>query len=114
MTTLNIIKKLANKRGKNLKEVAGELGFSENAFYKWKNSSPSAENLQKVADYFHVSVDYLLGRTIDPYLGMDDRQRELTIEEAIRSAVSYKGKEVSENDKEVLARIVEAYLDGKL
>ena len=45
---------------------------------------------------------------------MDERQRELTIEEAIRSAVSYKGKEVSENDKEVLTRIVEAYLDGKL
>lgn len=114
MTTLERIKILANKRGINLKELAGELGFSKNAFYKWKKSNPSTENIQKVADYFHVSVDYLLGRTNNPYLGMDERQRNLTIEESIRSAVSYNGKEVSENDKEVLARIVAAYLDGKL
>ena len=59
------IKELSEKRGENLKAVAQKLGFSENAFYKWNSQSPKAENLQKVADYFNVSVDYLLGRTND-------------------------------------------------
>lgn len=63
MTTFEMIQELSKKRGKNIKEVALEIGFSENAFYKWKTSSPSAENLQRVADYFNVSTDYLLGRT---------------------------------------------------
>ncbi|MGN8647929.1 helix-turn-helix domain-containing protein [Gracilibacillus sp. HCP3S3_G5_1] len=57
------VKKLSEERGENLKTVASNLGFSENAFYKWKKQSPKSEALQKVADYFDVSTDYLLGRT---------------------------------------------------
>ncbi|WP_409456546.1 helix-turn-helix domain-containing protein, partial [Soonwooa sp.] len=37
------VKDLAKKRNKNLKQVAEEIGLSENAFYKWKNQSPKAE-----------------------------------------------------------------------
>ncbi|WP_317944533.1 helix-turn-helix transcriptional regulator [Carnobacterium maltaromaticum] len=62
MTLFERVKSLAKKRNKNLKEVALELGLSENAFYSWKKSAPSSDNLQKVADYFNVSTDYLLGR----------------------------------------------------
>ncbi len=39
-------------------------GFSQNSINKWKDSSPSIKNLVKVADYFGVSVDSLLGREI--------------------------------------------------
>ena len=62
MTLFERISKLAKKRDKSLKEVAEELGLSRNAIYQWKTSSPKADTLQKVADYFGVSVDYLLGR----------------------------------------------------
>lgn len=77
------VKELSKKRDKNLKEVAIELGFSENAFYKWKTQSPKAETLEKVAEYFDVSVDYLLGRTDDPHFSPshiedeDDYEQEL-------------------------------------
>lgn len=63
MTLFERIKFLTKKQGKNLKSVALDLGFGENYLYTWKRQTPSAENLQKVADYFHVSTDYLLGRT---------------------------------------------------
>lgn len=66
------VKKLSDERGENLKTVAHKLGFSENAFYKWKSQSPKSETLQKVADYFDVSTDYLLGRTDKKHL--DDIQ----------------------------------------
>jgi len=57
------VKELSEQRGENVKLVAQKLGFSENAFYKWKTQSPKSETLEKVADYFDVSTDYLLGRT---------------------------------------------------
>lgn len=66
MTTFDRIKKLSMQHNKNVKEVAKELNFGENLFYKWKTQSPTTDNLQKVADYFGVSTDYLLGRTDDP------------------------------------------------
>lgn len=63
MTVFERIKKLANDQGKGVSKVATDLGFSENLFYRWKTSEPKARDLEKVADYFGVSVDYLLGRT---------------------------------------------------
>jgi transcriptional regulator with XRE-family HTH domain len=66
MTLFERIKLLANQRNKNVKEVALELGFSENLFYRWKQTEPKAKDLEKVAKYFDVNVDYLLGRTINP------------------------------------------------
>lgn len=66
MTTFDRIKNLANKQGKSLQKVAVDLGFSPSYFYNLKSKkSPSAEHLAKVADYFHVTVDYLLGREGD-------------------------------------------------
>ena len=40
-------------------------GIPDRMIGRWKNGEiyPSAENLVKIADYFDVSVDYLLGRT---------------------------------------------------
>lgn len=66
MTVFERIKKLASNQGKGVSKVATDLGFSENLFYRWKTSEPKARDLQKVADYFDVSVDYLLGRTENP------------------------------------------------
>ena len=63
ITTFERIKMLAKEQNMNVKELAIKLDFGENAFYKWKSSSPGIENIQKVADYFSVSIDYLLGRT---------------------------------------------------
>ncbi|MDT2743977.1 helix-turn-helix domain-containing protein [Enterococcus asini] len=66
MTVFDRIKELSDKRGISLQKAATEMGFSENLFYQWKSSQPKADRLEKVADYFHVSTDYLLGRTDDP------------------------------------------------
>ena len=36
-----------------------------------KKGNPKADNLQKIADYFNVSTDYLLGRTDNPRIASD-------------------------------------------
>ena len=44
--------------------VAKELGISSGAVTKWKKegSQPNSTTLKKIADYFGVSVEYLLGK----------------------------------------------------
>lgn len=65
MTIFERIKKLANKQGKSLQKVSEDLGLSTNYLYRLKTQQPTAEKLELIADYFHVSVDYLLGREED-------------------------------------------------
>ncbi len=62
MTIFERIKKLSNKQGKSLQKVSEDLGLSTNYLYRLKTQQPTAEKLTLIADYFHVSVDYLLGR----------------------------------------------------
>lgn len=103
MTTFERIKELANKQGKSLQKVANDLGFSPNYFYNLKNKqSPSAEHLAKVADYFHVSVDYLLGREAKEELP------ELTVDQILDSVENYSGGELNDSDREMLRIIIEA------
>ena len=62
MTLRDRIRELANKKGMSLPVLESELGFGNGTIVKWDKASPNSEKLTKVADYFHVSVDYLLGR----------------------------------------------------
>ena len=63
MTTFERIKLLADKQGKSLQKVSEDLGLSQNYIYNMRNAKTSnADKLALIADYFHVSVDYLLGR----------------------------------------------------
>ncbi|WP_270206038.1 helix-turn-helix domain-containing protein [Coprococcus sp. AM100_B19A] len=54
------IQEICNSKGITVSGLEKDLGFSNSTIRKWKNSSPSIENLKKVADYFGVTVDYFL------------------------------------------------------
>ncbi|EOD7438005.1 helix-turn-helix domain-containing protein [Enterococcus faecium] len=107
------IKELCKKRGISISELENRIGFGKNSIYKWKTQSPKTETLQKVADYFHVSTDYLLGRTDDPNAGIAPEKRKLTVEEALASVMSSDGKPLTDNDREILSAMIEAYLEKK-
>ncbi|QSR11449.1 helix-turn-helix domain-containing protein [Lactococcus sp. LG592] len=55
------IKELAAQKNVSISRLEEELGFSNASLKRWKNSNPGADKLTKVAKYFNVSVDYLLG-----------------------------------------------------
>lgn len=59
MTTFERIEKLRKETGISQGKLEKELGFSNGSISKWKNSTPTYERLQKVANFFNVSVDYL-------------------------------------------------------
>lgn len=71
--TFEKIKELAKKRGKSLGQVEEDLGYGRNTLYKIKNSTPNAERIAEIANYFNVSTDYLLGRTENPVIAKDDK-----------------------------------------
>ncbi|WP_338543330.1 helix-turn-helix transcriptional regulator [Abiotrophia defectiva] len=51
------------------------LDFSGGSIARWDKSRPSVDKLQKVADYFEVSTDYLLGRTDEPYYKLTEKEK---------------------------------------
>ena len=74
--TFEKIKELAKKRGKALGQVEEDLGYGRNTLYKIKNSTPNAERIAEIPNYFNVSTDYLLGRTDNPTIAKDDKANE--------------------------------------
>ncbi|WHX74681.1 helix-turn-helix transcriptional regulator [Bacillus safensis] len=63
MTVFDIVKELCNERKISINDLEQSLGYSKNTLYRLKTQIPGADKLQKIADYFDVSTDYLLGRT---------------------------------------------------
>lgn len=62
MTICERIKTICNERGLSMYRIEKDCGFGNGSIMKWENSSPKVDNIIKLADYFDVSVDYLLGR----------------------------------------------------
>lgn len=60
MTIYERIESLRKSKGLSQGKLEKQLGFSNGSISKWKNSTPKVERLQKLADFFGVSVEYLM------------------------------------------------------
>lgn len=58
-----IFRKLLDEKGVTVYRVAKETEISSATFTEWKNGNytPKQDKLQKIADYFGVTLDYLVG-----------------------------------------------------
>lgn len=76
---------IAKTRKVNNQQLCKILETNSNKIYDWKigKSKPSAEDISKLADYFNVSADYLLGRDVPIKTKTDDST------EALSSAASF-------------------------
>ena len=57
---LERIKATCKEKGISLYKLEKEIGLSKGASYKWKNSSPNQDTINKIANYLDVSIDYLV------------------------------------------------------
>lgn len=58
------IKLLCARNNISIAKLESDLGFGNASIRKWeKQISPSIDKIVKVAAYFDVSIDYLMGRT---------------------------------------------------
>ena len=59
------ISKLCQNNNITVQKLEKDLNFGGGTISKWNTSSPKLDNLVKVCDYFHVSIDWLLDRDIN-------------------------------------------------
>ena len=60
----NVLSRLVKESGKTQKQIAAELGLSSQRFnyYVTGRREPDMATLSMFADFFNVTIDYLLGR----------------------------------------------------
>ena len=60
---INVILKLMEENHVTAKQLTGDLGLSGSAISEWKKGKgkPSTDAVVKIARYFGVSTDYILG-----------------------------------------------------
>lgn len=105
MTVLERIKYLAEKRGKTLRQVTDDLKFSENYLYTLKTKTPNGQTLEKLADYFNVTVDYLLGREQKANYKFDDIPFHVETIKHSDGQFEIKTKHLASVDKDLLKNI---------
>lgn len=77
MTPFDRLKSLCDKQGISINDLEEKLDIGKNSLYSWKKGIPKGTNLIKVADYFNVSTDYLLGReTEKPYYALNKKDEK--------------------------------------
>lgn len=107
------IKELAKEKKISIRELEKNLGFSNGAINKWDYKAPS-DKLEKVANYFDVSTDYLLGRSKKKrYYDLtkkDEKDIGLQVDKIMNEMtgdVSFYGEPMTESDKEKLRASLE-------
>jgi transcriptional regulator with XRE-family HTH domain len=91
------LKKLRNKINMRQEDIAIKLGIARTtyAMYEQGKREPDNDTLQKIADLFEVSVDFLLGRTDDPSVQYP--------------SIAFFGGKVTEEEEEYLKESLELF-----
>ena len=99
-----LIKEHNIKRNKLLTD----LGLNKSSIINWekRGTIPNGETLEKIADYFNVSVDYLLGKEKEPSV-QNGEFDELTMQ-----FNNLLGK-LSQEQKEALIPLLESMIQQK-
>lgn len=104
------LKKLRKKEKLTQKDIATFLNISQPAYQQFESGKKkmNLETMEKLADYFNVSIDYLLGKTDIP-----DFDLEIDINNAIDNSVAYDGTPITDNDREIIKDFLKDYFANK-
>ena len=104
------LKSLRIQHNLTQKQIAEFLGTSQPSYQNWEKGTrkPSRNTIQKIADFFNVSTDYLLGKTDIPDLDL-----EVDIDNAIDNSVAYDGTPITDNDREIIKNFLKDYFSNK-
>lgn len=119
MVSFERLKKLCDDQGISINTLEERIGISKNGLYAWKKKVPGGNNLQLVADYFNVSVDYLLGRTDKKYYDLTKKEKTDIGQEVeamlngmnTSSEINFYGEPMTDEAKEKLAIALQVALE---
>lgn len=104
------MKLLRHKKGMTQEQLARAIDVPDTSIRRWEATGipPKRERLEKLADYFEVSVDFLLGRTDDP-TPPGERPIEITLlREAAEAYIANKSHaDARLNDAETTIKMIE-------
>lgn len=105
----SIFVELLQRDGVSTYQVSKATGIAQSVFSSWKNgiSKPKADKLKKIADYFGVSTDYLLGR--DEKAPAPEEQEQDAIDAEFADRVS----RLSESGREALSHYLDLLLKSE-
>ena len=95
---LDTVKGLCNDRNITIAALERECNLGNATIKKWGTSVPSADKLAKVADYFNVTTDYLLGRELS---SKDERDISNDLEVIRKKLLSKENGPVSFDGEEI-------------
>ncbi len=101
------LQNLAKEQKKSLNQIERELNFSKNTLYNSKKFTPQGEKLAKLAEYFNVSVDFLLGNSEN--LNSD----EISKQDFLSNELYNKIKQLSESNKQVVLEYIEELISSQ-
>ena len=101
----NVFRQLRNRDNLSQQELGDKLGIAKStiSMYENGNREPDLETLEKIADFFNVDMDYLIGRNITP----NAYQSEVTISfNDVEGLVARNGKKMSTEQKMRLIKLL--------
>lgn len=106
MTIGERIAQLRKNRSMSQFQLAKTLNIATSTLgmYETNKRKPNMEMLEKLADFFGVSIDYLLGRETSSKSDTD-------LDRAIDESRSFDGKPISDHDREVVKKILRGYFN---
>lgn len=76
MDIVDRIQMTLDKKGMTIKALEKEIGIGNGTIKRWKTSSPQCNKLQLVANYLHISIEWLItGKNIN--IELSDNEKEL-------------------------------------
>jgi len=102
------LKKLRNNANLSQKELSDRLHINRSTYARYETSStqPDFDTLVKLANYFNVTTDYILGNSDDPHKTENEELQEF-IEEV---KVWYKDEPESKEEKlKMFKKMFEAF-----
>lgn len=101
------IKLLAKERKISIRKLEEDLGYGNGTIGRWEKNSPGFDKVEKVADYFGVTTDYLSGR--EGKESSSDKLSSTDLDEILDGVMSFDGEPMTDNDREA----IRAYLQGR-
>ena len=101
---------LCKERNVSPTRAAIEIGISKATPTTWKKRglTPQGETLNKIAAYFRVSTDYLLGNVTDPFFQLDNDR----ILQDINSYEDESTSTLTDRDRRDIARDLERIMEA--
>lgn len=107
------IKSLAREHGFSIRSLEEKLGFGNGTIRRWQTQTPGIDKIQKVADYFDVSIDYLLGRNQTPKDATEKETKELKNILQNEAGLTYSQEAVTPEDRAAIDSMIAGYYWNK-